>query len=672
MSKLAKALTAAAGNAGGESVYVEDVFSTYVYQGSNAARTIDNGIALSDEGGLVWLKQRGAVDSHILFDTVNGPQKSLSSNSTAAGADYSSYFSFPSAGTEGWNLSGAVANGTGTTWASWTFRKQAGFFDVVTYTGDGSTSSKTISHSLGSTPGHIILKKTSASQDWYNMAKDGSNYKAMSLNDNGASFGTTAQSNVADSTTFDVGYLQGWGGFGNDSGATYVAYLFAHDDQSFGDNSDEAIIKCGSYTGNGNTDGPTVTLGFEPQWIMIKGTGGGDWTIFDNMRGLAVGGNDARLWANLSSAENNGYPYIDLQPTGFKLQGSTGGAANANGSNYIYIAIRRPMKTPESGTEVFKPVARTGTGAEADVSAGFAADLSWSSERGTVYSGARLFFDKLRGAKNRLDASQTSSEVSGGTSADMLTAFTNDGVTLGSDSNWYINKSGNPYVHWLFKRATGFFDVVAYTGTGNAFDLNHNLGVAPELAIIKERNAVEFWIVGSKSFSGASDGLYLNSNAAKQAIGSAWTGGFPTAATSSSLAISISGAINTSTNTYIAYLFATLAGISKVGSYTGTGSNVDVNCGFSAGARFILIKRTDSSGDWYVWDSARGIVAGNDPYLLLNSTAAEVTSTDYIDPLSSGFTVTSSAPAGLNASGGTYIFLAIAQVTYGIQSTFKR
>ncbi|MBG7617692.1 MAG: hypothetical protein IZT57_04915, partial [Chloroflexi bacterium] len=110
----------------------------------------------------------------------------------------------------------------------------------------------------------------------------------------------------------------------------------------------------------------------------------------------------------------------------------------------------------------------------------------------------------------------------------------------------------------------------------------------------------------------------------------------------------------------IAYLFASLAGVSKVGSYTGTGSDLNVDCGFSAGARFILIKRTDSSGDWYVWDSVRGITAGNDPYLLLNSTAAEVTNTDYIDPLSSGFTVTSSASSTVNVSSGTYIFLAIA------------
>jgi len=74
----------------------------------------------------------------------------------------------------------------------------------------------------------------------------------------------------------------------------------------------------------------------------------------------------------------------------------------------------------------------------------------------------------------------------------------------------------------------------------------------------------------------------------------------------------------------------------------------------------VLIKRTDSTGDWYVWDTARGIISGNDSYLLLNSNAAEVTGTDYIDPLASGFEISSTAPAAINANGGTYIFLAIA------------
>jgi hypothetical protein len=100
--------------------------------------------------------------------------------------------------------------------------------------------------------------------------------------------------------------------------------------------------------------------------------------------------------------------------------------------------------------------------------------------------------------------------------------------------------------------------------------------------------------------------------------------------------------------------------VSKVGSYTGSGTTKDIDCGFTNGARFVLIKRTDSTGDWYLWDTARGIVSGNDPFLLLNSTVAEVTNTDYIDPLSSGFQISSTAPAAINASGGSFIYLAIA------------
>ena len=119
--------------------------------------------------------------------------------------------------------------------------------------------------------------------------------------------------------------------------------------------------------------------------------------------------------------------------------------------------------------------------------------------------------------------------------------------------------------------------------------------------------------------------------------------------------------INTdnSSDSYVCLLFASLSGFSKVGTYTGTGNNIDVDCGFTAGARFVIIKRQDSTGDWYTFNSAHGIVSGNDPYKFLNEDGA-ATNTDYIDPLNAGFTITSSAPAELNTSGGTYLFLAIA------------
>jgi hypothetical protein len=224
-------------------------------------------------------------------------------------------------------------------------------------------------------------------------------------------------------------------------------------------------------------------------------------------------------------------------------------------------------------------------------------------------------------------------------------------------NGWNSLNFNTDYVAWMFKRATGFFDVVAYTGDGAASQtLNHNLGVTPDIITVKKRSSSgSQWPILVRP---TADSMYLNTNNA--GFGAYYYIDNPTSTTFDVQTDGSAPQSNQSGETYIAYLFATLAGISKVGSYTGTAANLDVDCGFTSGARFILIKRTDSTGDWYVYDSVRGIVSGNDPYLLINTTDAEVTGTDYIDPLSSGFTVTSSAPAGLNASGGTYIFLAIA------------
>ena len=193
-------------------------------------------------------------------------------------------------------------------------------------------------------------------------------------------------------------------------------------------------------------------------------------------------------------------------------------------------------------------------------------------------------------------------------------------------------------------------------GTGSAHAENHGLGVVPEMIWVKERNGATNWNVYSKT-SGATKYLLLNATQGENTWAGYWNDTTPT---STQFTVGTDASNNSSGDNYIAYLFASVPGISKVGSYTGTGSDLNVDCGFSAGARFVLIKRTDATGDWYVYDSVQGIVAGNDPYLLLNTTAAQVTGTDYIDPLSSGFTVTSSAPTGLNASSGTYLFYAIA------------
>jgi hypothetical protein len=176
------------------------------------------------------------------------------------------------------------------------------------------------------------------------------------------------------------------------------------------------------------------------------------------------------------------------------------------------------------------------------------------------------------------------------------------------------------------------------------------------LVIAKNRSTTAAWPVYISSAS-TSDYLLLNQTYALDTSPYVWGSSSPT---STNFYVGDDTRTNGSGYTYVLYLFATCAGVSKVGSYTGTGTTKQIDCGFTAGSRFVLIKRTDSTGDWYVWDSVRGITSGNDPYVFLNDNVAEVTNTNYVDTHSTGFQVTAAAPAALNASGGTYIFLAIA------------
>ena len=174
--------------------------------------------------------------------------------------------------------------------------------------------------------------------------------------------------------------------------------------------------------------------------------------------------------------------------------------------------------------------------------------------------------------------------------------------------------------------------------------------------IVKGRSVAEGWYVYHAAL-GSGGLVQLNNNESAYTGQLFWNSTQPTAS-----AFSVGGMSGVGNNgaTFVWYGFASLPGISKVGSYTGNGSNQTINCGFTTGARFILIKRTDSTGDWYIWDTARGIVSANDPHLSLNTTAAEVATDDSVDPDASGFIVNQVAATNINVSGGQYIFLSIA------------
>ena len=324
----------------GGSAAVASTFNTTLYTGNGATQTVTNGIDLAGEGGMVWTKSRSSAGlDHYLTDSSIGDEYYISSNlTTAITGSWGPYrLNFTSTGYDLGSNTGTNSNNE--TFVSWTFKKQAKFFDIVTYT--GTSAVQNISHSLGSAPGMIIVKCTNTAKNWGVYHRSVGSTKYLQLN-------TTAEANInggfwnntdPTSTQFTLGTASTVNGSGN----TYVAYIFAHDTASDG------LIQCGSYTGNSSTDGPEINLGWQPQWLLIKDTTGsqGAWVIFDTARGIVTSDVDPVLQANLSNAEYAGTNYLDALSNGFKL--TVGGGSygttqdthvNYTGHTYIYMAIR--------------------------------------------------------------------------------------------------------------------------------------------------------------------------------------------------------------------------------------------------------------------------------------------------------------------------------------------
>jgi hypothetical protein len=633
--------------AGGEALAIEDVFSVDLFPAVSGNRDITNGIDLSTEGGMVWTKCRnvGSTDWY-LGDTENGPSFYIRSNTTGAGQSYTTAFDYQTDGVIlGSGLWPSLQEGV-----AFTFRKAPRFFDVVTWTGDGVLG-RTVSHNLGSAPGFIVIKSTSRADAWYALHKDSN---MLILNQSTAELSTAVTADYfGDGTNIvrptDTSFMIGNDAGINGSGETYVAYLFAHDPLGPSGDGSDGLIACGSYTGNGADDGPTISLGWEPQWLLIKRSAGGtgEWILVDTMRGMTADGSVAFLEPNTSDAEvNNNY----VRPTadGFKLT-ATGSVVNASGSTYIYIAIRRgPMRAPTSGTEVFAIDTMGSTSGDPAFKSNFVVDMALYKRYNDTQDWA--IPTRLMGLKH-LKPNSTDVEIADGTVDNF--AFNTGYNNAATNSNYYS---------WMWKRAPGYFDVVAYTGdsppAGRA--VPHNLTVTPEMIWVKNRNGASGgarpWIVYHKD-TGNTGYLKLNENSSlittdpESKFGNGTVAVAPTA---TDFTVAGDYEVNFSGDTYIAYLFATLPGVSKVGSFTATGSVLDIDCGFTSGARFVLIKRTDTTGEWFLFDTARGITISTSPWLPLNTSSGENIA-NYIDPLPSGFRVTTDF-----YGSGDFIFLAIA------------
>jgi len=647
MSKLAKALTASAGNAGEAKVYVEDVFSTFLWEGNATARSINNGLDLSGEGGLVWIKNREVAFSHTLSDTEQGANKQLNCN--IAGTQGSQTTILTAFNNNGFTIgTDSDVNQSAKDIVSWSFKKTEKFFDCVKYTGN-SVNGRAVAHNLGSVPAMIIIKNLDVDNKWYVWIKGFANDDFLYLNDDfeknrgGAYAYLTANPT---STTVTVGS----DGSVNQNTKEYIMYLFG-DEAAFGDAGDESIVKVGTYTGNNGSQ--EIELGFEPQFVMVKNLSVvAEWCIFDNMRGFIVSpansGDSTALSPNTNAAEVAN-TRIHPSATGFGFSSEPHPRANQNGNTYMYMAIRRgPMKTPSAGTEVFTMDTQgsTGDGKTPGARSPWAVDFAWwRGMDGTDPTSGNDMATRLNVPKTVASQFEFVEGTNNALGLDFSNGFTS-----------YTTTDVKRYA-WMFRRGTAFCDVVSYLGYGGNGLFYHNLTVIPEMVWIKSLNVAGGWQVGLDFAATQYRYLPLNDDNAygirNYNAGYGDYSGAPTATR-----VNTSGSINDSGTQYVAYLWATLAGVSKVGSYTGTGSDINVDCGFSAGARFILIRRTDSAGNWVYYDYLRGITVNNNPGINMNDILAPVVA-NYVKPLNAGFIVTSSASADLNANGGTYLFLAL-------------
>jgi hypothetical protein len=799
--------------------YVDDLFSTYLYSGNNSAKSINNGIDLAGEGGLVWIKKRagGLAVDHFLTSSVSGGSATyLESNNSDASATSTALSAFNS---NGFSVDGSWRNNDASCdYSSWTFRKAKGFFDVVTYTGNG-TAGRTISHSLGSVPGMILVKNLEQAENWMVYHKSNGAEKYLRLNttadlqdlqtvwndteptasvfsvgtdttvnangkdyvayifaggestaatarsvyfgtgqnyiytntDNDFNFGTgdyciecwmklddisgkhtpwtlgstdtaggmsltaayatirvndgrtggiiltrdlaktgqwthvavTRESgtsklfingNLEDTSTDQNGDTIGSGTnnnkitigtqieYGspsdhmdgyvsnfrvvkgsavytssfrpptepltnitntvllccnnasvtgssvspstiNDSGGT-ASTDSPFDDPAgfkFGDAENQGVIKCGSYVGNGSTDGPEINLGWEPQWVMVKRTNNvGIWGMWDSMRGMVTGGDDPLLVPNENWTESDS-DRITLTPTGFKLC-ATNGMENSSGDDYIYLAIRRPDgyvgKPIELGTGALAIDYGSGSTTIPTFDSTFPVDftmLTKSDDTGNRFATARL----IQGKKVNLDQSNGQTTFSYGMFDSNVGSITHEGDGGSTGSTAYIG--------FQWKRHKGM-DCLVYVGTESAnHAIPHSLAQVPEMILIKRRESSQAWSMYHKGLNGGSspEDYYLEFNSTDSEANSTtvWNSQAPT---STHFFVGNTTITNPNLEPHLALLFASVEGISKVGYYTGnaSGSGQSITLGFQP--RLLLIVGSNLSDQRWLFDSTTG------------------------------------------------------------------
>ena len=650
-----------------EKTYIDDIFSTYLFTGNNATQQITNGINLSGEGGLVWSKLRngGSGDNHRLTDTVRGVNKSLSSDGNFAEYTTSGVQGVTQFTSSGFysGLSDIFYNNDDI--SSWSFRKEKGFFDICEWDGDNQDG-RVIPHNLGCRPGLVAVKRTDTTSNWIVVHYDHANTTLRTFWLNTTAGGDTTTNALA----YHGGYVDTLATASftlqqhltepltnvNATGGSYIAYVFAGTNESdskiFGEGGDTNIIHAGSYTGDGGAGTTGITLGWEPQWILVKRYDAADnWVILDSMRGIATKDtvqNDAALLPNAGDVETNA-SYLELTPTGFKT--TTTVNVNVSGDKYAYLAIRRPDskvgKPPVVGTDVFSMVTGVASDTNPAFASGFPVDMGMYRKPGSTDSWKLDL--RLMGQK-QIYPNTANAENNGSTQWDNNSRF---GPLDASQYN-------SDYQAWFWKRYSGF-TTVCYTGDGSSDrQISHDMNNDIEMMWIKNRElgtggSSRNWVVYHKGLNGGTNPAHyyvpLNHDFIQINEDTIFNDTEPT---STNFTVGSNDLVNTNNISYAAMLFGSVDGISKVGYFDGSASTISITVGFQP--RFLIVRRITGSADadWHVFDTLRGWGTSSAYNLHLNGSDNHHNQGNISTLTSTGFTLTNNAQ--WNNNGEKYIY----------------
>ena len=700
----------------GDPKYQEDFFAMQFYNGGTAAKQINNDIDNENKGGLILIKQAGPGGggrSMVWMDSLMGTGKYTT---VGTGAPTVEAQSLTHLNTNGFTVGNhELYHGTCCRYMSYNFAGEEKFFTLLQYTGNGAASQE-IAHNLNGEVGMIIIKAQSGSNGWPVY------HRGMNLGVNPEQYNTYLNSNTVsnqetgfwnDTAPTNTHFTVGNHSNVNASGVTYNAYIFGHNEQPedcvFGPERNKPMIYCG-WSPDSSQLGIEQNIGMPVQMLMMKTSispgfedaQADSWRIIDKMRGMNMYHHDSP-WFTMNGA------YADVyESSNSRIMGGNsargfipGSQMGPNGKGFIYVAIGdssyRNASEYSSPTAtistVYQTVMQNDPGNLWTIGNAYKRSLDFliakrlsntqggnGTDAGQTFMTNRFYSNKWYAHWNQSTWGEWSNNqgsninrgrsdggyyrMAGTTNGAPGTIYGGDGLAANTGYFWGMALN----VHRKFFDTQNFYSIS--TGTRTVY---HNLEAPPAMIMINSSNS-EGWTVYHKDL-GVDYMLSLQLTTGKVAGPSGLQGSI-TSVTPTSVTMTSGTMTFTASESVTMYLFAEYPGWSKIGSYTGTGNQIDIDCGLTYGTPAgglgnVLIKRVDagSTGDWMMWNSSYSNIGetGSSAYMKMNVKGDQYNawSTSYINALVTnnvvtGLRITNAGSNPVNVSGAEYIYWVMA------------